>query len=312
MAIHDIYSKRQRRIRGEVSDVYIYDNIPQKFKIQFIHIIEEAIGICTTHTRMSFSSYQHNTKDNVYKRILKTLLAEYGRFKLKNDATSYSDEIFSYFLTTSVTDHSLDIIELFCIELLSIFKNPPSIASRDRAVDALSGINTRFKENNIGYQFENEEIIRVDSQFIHSEVVKPTLSLLSSNDEYDGVMDEFLAAHEHYRLDNFKECLNECLKSYESIMKAIHDKRKWQYNKTDTASKLINSCLEHELIPSYLQGQFTSLKTMLESGIPTIRNKNSGHGQGTGVTTVPRELVSYMLHLTATNILFLAQSEQSL
>lgn len=311
MAIYDLFSKRQKRIRGEFNDVYIYDEIPKKLKVQFNQIINDIIGECTNYMDMRVYSYLSDIDDSIYRDICEILRKEYGAFKLSINARSYKDEIFEFFHNSPSSDHCLDIIELFCLAIKFTI-GERSLTLTEKANNAISDINARFRENGVGYQFENKEIIRVDSQFIHSEVVKPTLSLLSANGEYNGVIDEFLAAHEHYRLDNFKECLNECLKSFESIMKAIHDKRSWQYNKNDTASKLINSCLEHELIPSYLQGQFTSLKTMLESGIPTIRNKNSGHGQGTDVTTVPRELVSYMLHLTATNLLFLAQSEQSL
>lgn len=311
MAIYDLFSKRQKRIRGEITDVYIYDEIPKKLKVQFNQIINDIIGECTNYVDMRVYSYIPDIYDSIYRDICEILRKEYGAFKLSLNPHSYKDEIFAFFHNSPSSDHCLDIIELFC-GAIKFTIGEKSLTLREKANNAISDINARFRESGVGYQFENKEIIRVDSQFIHSEVVKPTLSLLSANGEYNGVIDEFLAAHEHYRLDNFKECLNECLKSFESIMKAIHDKRSWQYNKNDTASKLINSCLEHELIPSYLQGQFTSLKTMLESGIPTIRNKNSGHGQGTDVTTVPRELVSYMLHLTATNLLFLAQSEQSL
>ncbi|EPO6927140.1 DUF7014 domain-containing protein [Escherichia coli] len=51
---------------------------------------------------------------------------------------------------------------------------------------------------------------------------------------------------------------------------------------------------------------------MLETGIPTIRNKNAGHGQGADIKEVPEELVSYMLHLTATNLLFLLKCEKNI
>jgi hypothetical protein len=48
----------------------------------------------------------------------------------------------------------------------------------------------------------------------------------------------------------------------------------------------------------------------LESGTPTVRNKEGGHGQGTEITTIPEHLASYTLHLTATNLLFLANCEE--
>ena len=50
---------------------------------------------------------------------------------------------------------------------------------------------------------------------------------------------------------------------------------------------------------------------MLDSGIATIRNKEAGHGQGADVKTVEESLASYMLHLTATNLLFLAECDKA-
>ncbi|HAI1860077.1 TPA: helix-turn-helix domain containing protein [Escherichia coli] len=213
------------------------------------------------------------------------------------------------------TEKCLDFIEI-CFQILvsHVAKNHyefKDITSQSPG-DAVIELNERFREHGVGYQFESEEIIRIDSQLIHADVVKPTLILLSGEPLFEGANDEFLAAHEHYRHKRYKECLNDCLKSFESIMKAIHDKNNWKYSPNDTASKLINSCLSQNLIPAYLQSQFTSLKTMLETGIPTIRNKNAGHGQGADIKEVPEELVSYMLHLTATNLLFLLKCEKNI
>lgn len=51
---------------------------------------------------------------------------------------------------------------------------------------------------------------------------------------------------------------------------------------------------------------------MLESSIPTGRNKLSGHGQGTTPTNIPDYLVAYMLHMTASTVVFLATAEKNL
>jgi hypothetical protein len=48
----------------------------------------------------------------------------------------------------------------------------------DEAIDEL---NARFREHGVGYQYESGNIIRVDSQIIHSEAVKPVLHLLSDD-----------------------------------------------------------------------------------------------------------------------------------
>ncbi|HDZ9157241.1 TPA: hypothetical protein RUY77_003519, partial [Vibrio cholerae] len=125
-----------------------------------------------------------------------------------------------------------------------------------------------------------------------------------------GARDEFLSAHTHYRNQRYKEALVDCLKSFESMMKAICEKRGWQFGKNDTAKKLINICLTNDLIPSYMQEQFSQFRALLESGVPTVRNKEGGHGQGAEIKNVSENMVSYTLHLTAANIVFLGRCEK--
>ncbi|MNP72955.1 hypothetical protein D3C76_1696000 [compost metagenome] len=56
----------------------------------------------------------------------------------------------------------------------------------------------------------------------------------------------------------------------------------------------------------------TSLKSMLESGIPTGRNNLGGHGQGSEIIEVPDYLVAYMLHMTASTLVFMINAEKNL
>ncbi|MEH2461478.1 MAG: hypothetical protein V7K34_30070 [Nostoc sp.] len=95
-------------------------------------------------------------------------------------------------------------------------------------------------------------------------------------------------------------------------MKTICDIQCWIYQPGDTAQRLINVCFQNNLIPAYLQTQFTSLRSNLESGIPTMRNKNAGHGQGSQPLTVPQHFTAYQLHITASTILFLLEAEKAL
>ncbi len=306
MAIFELFSKRQKKHRGEVPDVYQYENIEQSFRVQVVHIVRDTIGV------------EPNYKDvtnEVYKHIHKVLCKEYGVFTLKEYENSNFSAVFDYFLGQKSHEKCLDIIEL-TFKIIDTyvrddewnFSNADGVSQKPD--DAIGELNFRFKEAGIGYQFESGELIRVDSQYVHSEVVKPILHLLGKNKEYAGANDEFLSAHEHYRHKRYKECLNDCLKSFESLMKAIHEKHSWPYNQNDTAKKLINSCLTNKLVPKYLQNQFSSVRILLESGIPTVRNKEGGHGQGAEVTSVPEHLASYILHLTATNLLFLGDCEE--
>jgi len=301
LGVFNIFSKRQKKLDNDTVDVYEYESIPSNLKVQAIHIFREVIDT------------GHYSKDNIYLEIHKILCKEYGVFTLKEYAQNNEEAIFDFLLKTNDYQKALDIIELFYRYFYLVLKEKyKHHDTHSRMInDAIIELNERFKENAIGYSFESGEAIKIDSKFIHSEVVKPTLKILN-NSLYKGANEEFLKAHEHYRHKRYKECLNECLKSFESTMKTICDKHNWTYNQNDTSKKLIKICFDNNLIPTYLQTQFSSLQQLFESGVPTIRNKNSGHGQGVQPIQVTAEITSYMLHLTATNLLFLAEHEQQL
>lgn len=285
--------------------MYQYTDLPQNFRVQVIHIVKETIG---------YDDGPGYTSGNVYDGIHKALCREYGVFSLKERAQTNFQAVYDFFLTEKDHEKCLDVIELsFKFIHLVVRKNYWQFqGNQQTAENAIEELNNRFKESGIGYQFESGEIVKVDSQFVHADVVKPTLQILGNNVNYKGANNEFLSAHEHYRHQHFKECLNDCLKSFESLMKAIHVKRGWAFSQNDTAKKLINGCLTNGLIPEYMQNEFSSLRSLLESGIPTIRNKEGGHGQGHEVTTVPEHLASYALHLTASTLLFLAKCDEKL
>lgn len=307
MAIADIYSKRQKKNRGEAPDVYQYDHLPEPLRVQIIHIFFEMFG-----------RSEDWTNPNAWKYICETLCREYGVFVLpgttRHIGRDYHEELTRFIISRQDIEQVLDAVEIggrIIDSLCRDYKFKNDYHANENATNALNELNSRFKEHAVGYQFEQGELIRTDSMLLHSEVIKPALNLLN-RDGYDGPQDEFLKAYEHYRHGNNKEALNECLKSFESMMKAICTKRGWPVTGQETASNLIKTCLEHELIPSFWQTQFTSLRSLLESGIPTARNKLGGHGQGAETTAVPSHLVSYMLHMTGACIVFLSEAEQEL
>ena len=305
MGILNVFSKRQRKLRGEGPEVYVYDELPNQLRVQIVHILRDAIGI---------DGYGQSAAEDSYRSIHNELCREYGLFTLKDNASSNSEAVFGFFLETEDTERALDVVELCfsrinqCIRAHEYRYDTHVAIEPDEAIDELNG---RLREHGIGYHFESNMIARIDSQFIHSEAVKPALRVLQDT-MYQGANDEFLKAHEHYRHQRNKECLNECLKSFESLLKSICDKHKWKYSANDTSKRLLDICLGNELIPQYMQSQFSSLRSLLESGVPTIRNKLGGHGQGPGAVTVGQDIASYCLHLTATTIVFLAGQEERL
>ena len=332
MPITDIFSKRQKRIRGEVPDVYQYETIPRELRAQVIHILNGAFEQLYPYVvdsddpffdLIEFELHQfdehlkfeeENAKwrefnlRNNYTHIHELLCQEYGVLSLGN-SNDPCEAVRSFLIETKETEKAIDVMEL-SVQHLEGYGNAHSEYNQKRLTSmAISELNHRFREHGVGYQYESGQILRIDSQVIHAEVVRPALQMLSAS-MYEGANEEFLSAHDHYRKGRYKECLNDSLKAFESCLKAICQKRGWSYSERDTVRRLIEIVLEKGLIPAFMQSHFTGLRCVLESGVPTVRNRLSGHGQGPHEITVPEYIAAYVLHLTASNILFLARADE--
>ena len=309
MPIFDIFSKRQKRLRGDFPDVYTYEDLPRPLKVQIVHIWTDTLGID--------DSYAGKMVNDAYRKIVKNLRNEHGVFSLhdkRGGHSTYFEELQDFFLTEQDVEKALDAVEVSFVVIDYATRERDYLYRDDaseKADEAIKDLNIRFKEHGVGYQFISSQIIRVDSEYLHSEVVKPALKLLAQS-YYAGAQKEFLKAHEHYRKGNAEDALSNCLKAFESVMKSICNKQGWTVDKKATASPLIKACLDNGLIPSFWEQHYHSLRSLLESGVPTGRNNLSGHGQGTSPRIVPDYLAAYMLHMTAAAIVFLADAEKHL
>ncbi|WP_409260774.1 STM4504/CBY_0614 family protein [Pseudomonas putida] len=309
MATFDIFSKRQKRLRGEMPDVYVYDEFPDALKNQVTFIVTDALGLCHSHT------YSRNAI-GAYRAIIDVLCREWGKRELYPNAQGYHEhvQVFEALMREKDPERCLDIVEL-CMLVANTTGKDRNYRFGENPVPIIDAciveLNERFKENGLGYEFINNEIIRIDTQLIHSEVVKPAINFLNG-EGFEGAQEEFFDAHACYRHGKYKDALNSANKSLESTMKVICLKRGWPFKKTDTAKKLINICIENGLFPAYYQSHLAALANLLEGGVPTIRNNEGGHGQGGETKTVEPHIASYTLHMTASAIVLLAKSHESL
>ncbi len=292
MAIFDLFSTRQKRERGEVPDVFVYDQLPQPLRIQIIHILQDALGTPT------LEEYETPAL-RVYREIVGNLCRHFGRITLAEGILP-DEQLANFLLREPAIDHCMDAIELSCRYIeksRTSYDYRTYVRTRLEPAEAIADLNHRFLEHGIGYQYVSGKIIRIDSQFLHVEVVKPALALLQDK-RYQGANDEFLKAHDHYRKGEVKECLANCLKALESTLKAICKIRGWVFQPTDAAKTLLDICFKNDLVPAFLQSHYTALRSTLESGVPPVRNKLGGHGQGPRVVTVPPHYAAYALHMT--------------
>jgi hypothetical protein len=310
--IVDLYSKRQAKLRGDTPDAFIYNQIPHAIKVQIIFIWDDTLGDATAYNNAYLPEVQ-----KAYKRIVETLCREYGVFFLVPSdpyTRNFRSELNDYLLREQDAEKALNAIEL-SFRVIDRFTRTWEYRQRNNASKyadaAIDELNARFREHGIGYQFVEGDIIRVDSQYLHAEVVKPALALLCEA-KYAGAQQEFLNAHEHYRHGRKEEALNDCLKAFESAMKIICDKRGWAYDAKATSKDLIKKLFDNNLIPSFWNSHFSGLRSTLEAGVPTARNRLGGHGQGTEVREIPDHIVAYVIHMTASAIVFLIEAEKAL
>lgn len=303
MGIYDTFTKRLRiRQKAGQPDVYQYNELPPALRGQIVHIFRDAIGrgVGEIHG------------ENLWVSLERTVCRERGTFVLNDEHEMPEARCFWSILNEKVPD-VLDVIEVGC-RVIQFAVSPVARRigeARMSSGEALEEFNARFREHSVGYQYESGEIVRVDSAMIHAEVIKPALHLLSDRD-FSGANSEFLKAHEHYRHGRYEEAMVDALKAFESVMKTICDRRKWAY-KADkaTASVLIDTVFDNELVPSFVKSEFTALVSVLKDGAPTARNRAAGHGTGATPRAVPRHLAAYVLHMTAANIVFLVEAHKA-
>jgi len=315
MGIFDIFSKRQKRLENAGKrDIYQYDTLPTPFRTQVLHIWRTAFG--KYYVPGEFSHASSSPANQFWIFLHDTLARELGLGVLAGDQYDDPRQRCQKFLFQADTSGVLDIIELsfrlidrgvrdmdkYSADAAEITQDPDS---------AIEELNHRFREHGIGYQYAAGILVRLDSQFAHAEIVTPALSLLNAAG-FDGPADEFIRAFDHYRHGRNKEAVSEALKSFESTMKAICAARKWSHPANATAIPLIKVIFEKGLIPKDLESHFSGLRSAMESGLPTISNKTSRHGQSPEPTTIPPHFAAYALHLLASNIVFLVEAHKAI
>lgn len=313
MTVFDLFSKRKKRLElQDKPDVYQYNTIPPPFRVQVAHIWRAAIGRWMRNT--GYSTGAESPASELWESIHDVLAKEKGLWGLSSHGGNPEEGCIEYLMGAD-TDGVLDIIEL---SFRAIDRGARRFGPYDlrlsqieqTADDAIEELNVRFREHGIGYQYVESEIIRVDSQFLHAEAVKPALALLNAAG-FSGPADEFMAAFDHHRKGDNKTAIAEALKAFESTMKAICAARKWVLPPNATAKPLMDILFQNQLVPPEMESHFTALRSAMESGLPTLANRTSRHGQGVTPIEIPPHFAAYALHLVASNIVFLIECHKA-
>ena len=183
MAISDLFSRRKKLAqKGSEPDVYQYDDIPRTLRTQITYIWRDSIGPYFETDGYGFGPEPLNNS-GTWDKIHNEFAREKGLGTLGRNRNTFKNciDYLRVLLRTSMICW-ISWVLFGYVQWLGQFpdyerKNVGIIQSAEGAIEEL---NFRFRDAGVGFQFEAGQIIRVDSQFLHAEVVRPALALMSA------------------------------------------------------------------------------------------------------------------------------------
>lgn len=309
MTIFATFSNRNRpRPEG-----LVYDSLPNALREHCLRLVREGIGEHTEALDALDGILEQETPTPSFARVRRRRAEDY------DDTTRFFEDAITegdFFEAMSAIEVAVFIVNDTIRKLEPTYRSIYQVHSEpDEVIEELNG---RFAQYGVGYQFSEEQgrFVRVDSTFMHAEVTRPAMALLTEKG-FEGAAQEFQKAHEHYRHmmqdpEAGKDAIAWAVKAVESTSKAIMDARGWPYEKGDTVVPLMEKLFSKGLVPADLQSYFGGLRSALTSGLPTIGNRKARHGQGATPKPIEEHMVTLGMHLAAATIRFLVEAHKAL
>lgn len=315
MPIFDTFKKRKRRAeRAGKPQVYRYDSLPQELRVQVLYILLATLGRYQEVDSWIADIEGHPPSNRRWQMIRDIIARERGVFSLSGKPENGMEQC-AYQLLNGETDDALEVIEV-SFGVIDQMRGMNDWQRQNEgltqtAEDAIAELNGRLKEHGVGYRYQGGILVRIDSELLHSEATVPAIRLLHE-EGFEGPLQEFMSAHDHYRKGETKDANVDALNALESTLKTICDKRKWKRPATANGADLVRIVVKKGLIPAELQGHFEHLTKAMASGLPPVRHNYGGHGQGAEVKVVADHLAAYSLHLMAANIVLLIEAHRAM
>lgn len=262
--------------------------------------MDEMSGIKVTDSNLLYI-------EEIYQHVHKVLSHEEGVESLIPGRIT-KDNFAEFVIDKAPPNLAIKAIEeaFACLNHIATQRPESEVASRFEA--ACGELNRRFHQHGVRYRYESGRIVRVDSDWIHTEVVGPAIGLIA-NPKYAAAHQEFNDAQKHYQAGDNKECLNACGRAFESCLKIICDEQGWKYKTGAVVKDLLPIVEKHNLFPAGKVGKV--VMRLMRNTIPQLRNELSGHGAAQKIE-VPDYAAAYGLHLTASNIVLLVAAAAEL
>jgi len=245
MPITDLFSNRNA---PEPGDVWEYERIPARLRVQIHNLVEGSLGTTNEHA----SDHQ---AISIYSLISERVAHEHGRHSLMSHSKNHRADVLGCITSEQDILVWLDCVELSfrCIERIrgKLDDHGRKMAKISiPAKEAVAELNERFRRAGFGYRYENGKVYRIDNELTHQEITRPALRLLA-DPRFEGADEEFRAAHDHYKAGEYKDCAVDALNALESTMKTICDLKQWSYEKGARSSDLLKVLRQEKLFPEF-------------------------------------------------------------
>jgi len=181
----------------------------------------------------------------------------------------------------------LDVVEVFYVDMPD-----------DERPAFQQEVNAAMQEEGCPWLLCDGMFFQVDSAFLDEHVLARAHELLATG-QFEGALQEFAEARNDFASRDYKGTVHNACKAFESVLKAVEDRQ-------DGNAKELIKGLEGVGFYDGLPGKFGSGfgQTVL-MGLPFIRNRMGGHGQGSEVVDVPPCIAELALHLAGRYIVLI-------
>ncbi|MBL7074170.1 hypothetical protein ISS37_02885 [candidate division KSB1 bacterium] len=232
-----------------------------------------------------------------YDDLKRSLIENYGVASLKvyvDDVFQETEDVKQFILGTK-HEYVLDAIELY----ITLISEP------DKALDFQKECNQIFKSENSPLRILDGFIIKLDSDFLESEILNKAFELLENN-YFEKACRDFLNARNKFTAGDYSGTIMEANNAIESTLKKV------LYKDRGEQGNLKKWLMKSGIIPDYFQGFCDHFKGLLQAAF-TIANESSRHGKKEipdKKNEVDRAVASFFLHLTGSLIVFIMERYQ--
>lgn len=330
--IQDTFAYRQQVERGELPDTYQYERMPETVRWQVIHMWEKWEEGASVPIVVDWEDIESTVAcelgiECLSQRVKKMVLTAQTRpkrpylqckdFLLNDHSVDEHLTLVEYSFRSVVQSVDVVLGRLFSgyqrldtvNKVLVRNKHKPEF---DRFVDnIITTLNERFRRAGFGYRYESGQIIRISSEHIHAEVVRPALHFIETPG-FEGPRSEFLKAHQLYREGQYEPAIVEACKAFESTLRSILSLRGTAVTPKASIRKLIGKLAVVGILPPSLIGTdlLQSLNS-LASILARIRNQEAAHGAGSTARHSDDHLAALGLHVAASMIQFMVKAHET-